>query len=529
MDCVILTFPEFSPYLSVAFPDGSTPLDYVVSRVGELARDRSGGLSVKILHPGVIPEDINRALPNEWPRIAVPGVDRPSGQDALESLYNTVTDEVEHLLWIDGLAPLWSVSLARHLLNLHRKSWCDYTFADGYPEGYAAEVLRRDILPTLAALAESKGILWTRKLLFDTLMVDINAFDIETEAAREDYSLLRASLTVNHRGDYLLCRQLAAEAAQAGQPPVQAAFLEEEDQILRALLHQGQTLRTVPRYLQVQVTRSMTSVASFSPWKGDVSALSDPSASLYPTAAGEMSPELFGTLLDQLHELSPEATVSLGYRGEVALHTRLPELLSHLDRLPRGTFFLETSGVGWGGANRHALLETSRLSAIIVEVDAARKETYETLRGPWWEEVQQFIADVVQAHPGKVFVQATRIGDNEWELQEFFRHWNDTAGATPIIQKYNDFAGQLPDLKVADLSPLSRCPCFHLQRDLVVLHDGTVPRCFQDLSGEVTHGRVGDNPLLELWQRGAGEYQRHLEQDYPELCRRCDEYYTFNA
>ena len=131
--------------------------------------------------------------------------------------------------------------------------------------------------------------------------------------------------------------------------------------------------------------------------------------------------------------------------------------------------------------------------------------------------------------PDKLHVQATRMKDNEWELHEFFSHWDGTDGARPLIQKYNSFAGRLPDRRVVDLSPLRRVPCWHLQRDMTVLVNGDVPRCFQDLDGEGIRGNVFSDTITTVWEAGEAEFAAHGRAAYPEMCGRCDEYYTFNA
>jgi spiro-SPASM protein len=81
---------------------------------------------------------------------------------------------------------------------------------------------------------------------------------------------------------------------------------------------------------------------------------------------------------------------------------------------------------------------------------------------------------------------------------------------------------------VTDLSPLKRFACWHLKRDLHVLIDGSVPVCREDLEGGKILGNILTDDLREIWDRGTPWYLRHLDGDYPELCKGCDEYYTYN-
>ena len=540
MEAVVLSIPRISPYMTVAFENGQVPISAVAERVEEFCRsaaEKGNSHKVLILVPEKLPSTLNALLPESWERITV--VD-DNGATAFEAVYRA-TAGTEHILWVDGLSPFWSVGLAHHLYNLHLESWCDYTFADGFPTGFAPEIVRRETIAPLRELALAGNVPWTRTLLFDTLMQDINAFDVETEAAQEDYAILRVSLTVDHRGDYLLCRNAArflgtehsrTEGTEGTEQSWSVLFDESAEPILQFLLNQGESHRTVPRYAQVQISTTHSVVPAFALPEDRVLRGTEQNPQNRNSQGGssaELSPELFGRFLTQLHELSPEATVAIGYRGEPALHSDFAGIITACRNLPEGTFFLETSGVGWTSEQTQLLINSDVFNAVIVEIDANTEQTYMQLRGDHWSEVQRFVETIRSALPGKVYAQATRVQENEWELQDFFRHWSDTPGVTPIIQKYNSIAGILPDRRVSDLSPIRRCPCFHLQRDIVVLADGTVPRCFQDIGGKAVRGSLASQSLEVIWNRGAEEYLSHLREEYPSMCESCDEYYTFNA
>ena len=98
----------------------------------------------------------------------------------------------------------------------------------------------------------------------------------------------------------------------------------------------------------------------------------------------------------------------------------------------------------------------------------------------------------------------------------------------PLPRRPGPIADTLPDRQVADLSPLERHPCWHLKRDLAVLLDGSVPMCREDLRRDHLLGNLETDGIAAVWERGQEIHQRHLDQDYPEICRRCDEYYTYN-
>lgn len=527
MDQLILAFPKRSRYLELPFSDGTTPLERTLERVSALAGD---GIPISIvLAPQMNPlPALERFTVHHRSRKIVQLADA-DGSGALLRILDSIESEAEHLIWLDGDAPFVSIKLAIYLDQLHRRSWCDYTFADGFPVGYAPQCVRRETVGVLATLAGNRGLTWNRSLLFDALSIDINAFDIETEAASEDYSLLRASLTADMRANYLLCRRLVERdvtpSGSAGLrtdvvfDPFSERFPEEEDEILQTLLADPTILRTAPRYYQLQLTERLTQRPSYTPW----------AAETREEPPRDLRGESLTHILREIVQETPEATIAIGYRGEPGLHNDLPGIVDIFQKYPDFDLYLETSGVGWTETNMAALDRWQALNAIIVELDAFKTDTYRALRGEGFEEALGFIEHVRVVHPDKIYVQATRMADNEWELQEFFTYWSSVEGVQPLIQKYNNFAGRLPDRRVADLAPLNRVPCRHLERDMVILVDGSVPRCHQDIDRVAVRGSILEERLWAIWERGDGDYRAHIAKAYPELCGDCDEYYTINA
>ncbi len=511
MDRIVVCAYSVSPYLNTAFQNGKTPLEYTVARVTALQELDGFDSPPILLTAGLSREELARAaefdLPPDWERADVPSGDAGEVYDRVYQLVG----EAEHTLWTRVDAPFTDFTLARRLVGLHRTNWCDYTFADGYPQGYSVEVMRRDILPVLKGLATAVQQKWEPGMLFTTLQRDINAFDIETEPSPEDYTLFRASLTVDTRQNYLLCRRLVERG-------------DEPEEILKTLLEKPALRRTLPHYYQIQITTEMNQTPSYQPWSRSQWAADAPGKGI------PMTPSTWKTVLDRIGAETPEATISLGYRGEPALHPELPKIIDVAAEYPGINLYVETAGIGWQ-ANRDALLKEV-VKAVIVELDSVKPETYQKLRNGTrdaMQEATEFVEWLAAKAPGKVYVQATRMNENEWELQEFYRHWSGRNGVTVIIQKYNSFAGLLEDRKVADLTPLNRMPCRHLERDMVVLVDGSVPRCFQDIDREFIRGSLTESTVEDLWSRGIPDFMAHVSQDYPEMCARCDEYYTFNA
>lgn len=517
-----------SAYLRLAFPDGRSPLEYLSERLSAL-RERLGERAVKIapeivvaLPPGM--DSVDNIIAEKEILI---GKDIQNASDLFRSLDRTLSESIEQVIWVELDAPFFRVDLACYLYTLQLSNWCDYTFADGFPAGYAVQVLRRDILTPLAALAESRGIKRSRSCLFDALSVDIDAFDIETEAAHEDWAMLRAGFTVDTRANALLCRRivergLATLDVQDIPNPDFERFPDDSDPMLRVLLDEPTIRRTIPRYCNFQVTERMTQRPYWTPWAQERWAP--------PQKARSMSVENWRSILGGLSEFSPEAIVSIGYRGEPSEHPEITKLLLSFAEFEHLTLYVETDGTRWSDAAATALVELPNLGAVIVMIDAIDEEDYCRLRGDSHEYAAalQFTETLARKRPGLIYVQATRSTDNEEALSLFYKRWDEADGVTPLIEKYNSYAGRLPDRRPADLTPLTRPACVHLERDIVVRVDGTVVMCQQDLDAEHIRGNLLDGEIEHLWSQGAGDFADHCSQRYSDICRTCDEYYTFN-
>ncbi|HNW93711.1 MAG TPA: SPASM domain-containing protein [bacterium] len=98
-----------------------------------------------------------------------------------------------------------------------------------------------------------------------------------------------------------------------------------------------------------------------------------------------------------------------------------------------------------------------------------------------------------------------------------------------VIQRCNDYAGQLPDLRVVDYTPLQRFACRQAAYGLMVLADGTVTACQQDFNGTMALGNLHERDLPDLWNDPRCTALRHAQQsgDYATtpLCAACRDWF----
>jgi len=426
------------------------------------------------------------------------------------------SDGYEHLFYVWADAPLLDLALAEKMYRNHRRFFADYTFADGYPLGLTPQILKPGALAQLIELSQRHTIEVQRDYIFEILQKDINAFDLETEVAPEDQRMLRVLLAADTRRNSLQLHRIM-EAGGRDAPTVQAVLKEKPE-----------ILRTLPAYINTQITGGCPQACSYCPYPqigGDILNRRD-----------EMPLEKWKSLLGSVHEYCDDAMMGISLWGEPSLHSKIDDVITAVLDYPGLSLTVETSGVGWSVPVLERVADTykaksggdpSRL-AWIVSLDSDEKELYEKLRGPQLEEALSAIQLLGRLFPDQVYVQAVRMKDSEDQLDQFFRRWNDREGIEVIIQKYDSFCGVLPERKVTDLSPIERFPCWHLKRDMAVLMDGTVTICREDLENKYILGNIFEESLKDVWERGDAYYRQHLNGEYPQLCRDCDEYYTYN-
>lgn len=121
----------------------------------------------------------------------------------------------------------------------------------------------------------------------------------------------------------------------------------------------------------------------------------------------------------------------------------------------------------------------------------------------------------------------TKMPANLGEMELWYEYWMRRFGHGVIIGP-SDYAGQIPDLAVADMSPQIRKPCARLSSRMMVLSDGRVVSCEQDVLGQQSMGTIGETPIQEIWRQGFGA-MRKCHQDgkwnASPLCGKCREWH----
>ncbi|MFW6181151.1 MAG: spiro-SPASM protein, partial [Spirochaetota bacterium] len=413
--------------------------------------------------------------------------------------------DCDHIIYLFVDTPLLDVDAARSMVELHEREHAEYTCGEGYPYGMVPEVLHPVILPRLLALAGKQRDI-SRTSLFDLLSVEINSFDIETQFAPRDLKPRRLQLSTAVRRDALLVQRLLERAGPRWGFDRLCEILEQEPAVVR----------TLPAYLEVELTSEHGGSCAYSPLPG------------VTRARGRMEFACYRDILAVMVDFAGDLHVSLSLLGEPLLHPEIRRVMEHTVSVGGVHLVLETDGKRFDpGFTEFACTLPPERFSVIFQVDAVSQPAYSLVHGGDLGKVERNARYYLSRDRGNAYVQLVRMDCNEEEMLPFFDRW-EGEGARVIIQKYNAYLGLLPAQGGPDMSPLERHPCWHLQRDVAVFHDGLVPRCRQDVNGAYPLGRLPGETVDAVWREGERFYLEHCSGRYDSSCRACDEYYTYS-
>jgi len=452
----------------------------------------------------------------------------------LTSMYEVckkVNSENIIFAWAD--CPFLNKKVTDEIIQTHNKYLAEYTFADGYPYGFAPEMLACGTAGIVAELSVKEGLPnltgnnpVNRTCIFDAMKGDVNAFEIETVIAPTDWRMYRFSFDCGKKENFIACKKLAELAL----PEDSAENLSEKASKC------VQVVRTVPGFYNIQIEGKERSSSIYSPYQKALE-----SAPEFKERLTFMPLEKFKTLVKQIAEFSENAVISLSLFGEALYHENLQEFIAEILKYPGLSAFIETTGDGLTeelAKETAAIVEKSekRINGYspvmwVVSIDSVSKEKYKEIHfTDGFENAVNAVSVLEKYFPSDVYPQFVRMNENEDELESFYRFWSrkeSPSAGKLIIQKYNSYAGFLPERSPCDLSPVERCLDWHLRRDMVILCDGSVIQYKESLFKDII-GNVFTENIEEIWHKGDNLMLDQINGKYDEISGNYDEYYTFN-
>lgn len=230
--------------------------------------------------------------------------------------------------------------------------------------------------------------------------------------------------------------------------------------------------------------------------------------------------------------------------GETLLHPNAPEFLSLLDEhfmqaklrgkhLPKVD--LLTNGTVLNESKRKALLGTQSLSTIRLSMDGGTPEAYEAMRNraKWpvfFPQVVELLEENRQMeHPKHIGIIALLPNLEAMRKKEFhpeYQYILDLADEVEFRLAHN-WAGQLEGEEAPKSKPW-KLGCSMMMDQLVVLPDGSVSICCNDLNGKAVVGNLQRGGLEAAYRSELRTFwlqrmARNRTQDIP-LCSGCERF-----
>jgi hypothetical protein len=245
-----------------------------------------------------------------------------------------------------------------------------------------------------------------------------------------------------------------------------------------------------------------------------------------------MSRPIAALLLDQL-AVAEDIRITLAGVGDPLESDMIFEFLDMAAQRGLRAIHVETDLLS-EDVSRIERLAAAPLDVISFHIPAMCGPTYNAIMGvDLFTRLLRNVSALAQArhaHGGGVpLIVPTfmKCAGNLAEMESWYDQWTRAIGCA-VITGPSDFAGQIPDTAVADMSPPRRRPCARIDSRMTVLCDGSVVSCEQDIFARQTLGHIGKESIEQIWAqrfqnlRGCharGEYDAH------PLCEKCREWH----
>lgn len=200
--------------------------------------------------------------------------------------------------------------------------------------------------------------------------------------------------------------------------------------------------------------------------------------------------------------------VVLGGHGDPLRHSEFAEVCRILRAAGVFGVAVVTPLIELSDGQFEALFE-QRVDIVEVLLDAHSRATYAKVQGA--DRYDQVVANLERLEqtrvdrrvPQPIVVPSqTRCAATLADLEAFHDDWIRRVGSA-VIRGFNDYCGVMPADPLLPTWPPVRVPCRRLGSRLMLLADGSIPLCGQDLGGERLLGGWLSGSLRDTWE-GAG-------------------------
>lgn len=412
-------------------------------------------------------------------------------------------------------SPFIDPDVIMEMCDLHSAYLSEFTFSENLPEGFSCEIISSALISQLPETDE-------RTLpLSKVVRANINQFDVELFYKDPDIRDKRLNFRTSSPREKKILNNIYS--LHKGIPSY--------SEIKTVIENNPEVLFAGPSYVEIELTGTCTLDCIFCYRK------------TLKSEHGHMTRELLEKILGGLREFNLPYTVCFGGSGEPLDHPEFYALADMVIMEPLvELLIIETNGIK-ADSNFKSFISKPGSSKIkvIINNNGLDSVSYKSLHGS--DHFETVLANLLSlkelnSSEERIFIQIMKINETDVladessqksYLDRYYDFWE--GHKIPIIlQKQNTYFGRIQDRRYSDLSPVKRGPCWHLQRDLYILSDGTVPFCKQDVDGEHSAFSINDLSVKDIWGKRkilfTDNYQGRQARN-PD-CSNCDEWYTFN-
>lgn len=416
----------------------------------------------------------------------------------------------------------------------------EYYYGEGFPEGVIGQVIKASIIKDIIPLVK-KSDKFDKNFIFSILLRNISYFDIDLIEGKFENEIFRYSLKLNKKEDikliydilFLELKNRTVELVDKidnlygynlyeYNETYQKVLYDNKELILNIhynkindiLLNKPSLIRTYPKTIFIEISSQYYSDLIYLPPQNYIK-----------------RKKKFLTLDDikNIYEKNKfffeDTVIIIDGFGEQFFNKEIIEIINYLSQ--ENEVIVKTTGAFFFSDFTKKLKNLDNIKIIIL-LDASNEKIYKLVgHKENFKKIETFAKYFLKNYPDSFFIEFTRMKENDSDIEQFYEKWKEY-DSNIIFRKYNNFSGVLLNREVADLTPVERFPCFHIRRDFYILSDGKISICKSDFNGEILHKSVFEDSCYNIFESYKNIYLKHITKEYPQICKGCNEFYTFN-
>lgn len=274
----------------------------------------------------------------------------------------------------------------------------------------------------------------------------------------------------------------------------------------------------LPRDLTLEITTRRLCRPIFSP------------ASKHAINRPDLPLELAQPLFEELAERD-DSRLTLAGIGDPALHPRFAQMTALARRSGVQAIHVETDLLTDDPAMLAPLVEN--VDVLSIHLPAMTAKTYAAVMGQdRLDQVMQNLTRLVTLRQARgrlpILVPTfVKTRQNLAEMEAWYDQWLRALGSAAIVAP-GDFGGMTEGVSIGDMAPPARVPCRRIGSRAMVLCDGSIVSCEEDLLGQRRLGTLGIDSLAAAWTGPfAGLRALHADRKWNECgpCAACREWH----